>query len=142
MLVLVFGGALSRYVFDAPIKWIPELSQFVFAASFMLAGAATLLWKGHVRIDALVERLSLRTQAVIELVTSVFFWLFCGTLLYQGGIMALESVEELETTGTFWDPPMWPIKLVIPISVVLLMLQGVAKFIRDWHMATTGEEID
>lgn len=142
LLVLVFGGAVSRYVFNAPIKWVPELSQFVFGASFMLAGAVTLMWNGHVRIDALVDRLSPRAQAILELVVSVFFWLFCGTLLYQGGIMAWESVEVWETSGTFWDPPVWPIKVVVPLSVILLMLQGVAKFIRDWHVATTGKEIE
>jgi len=128
LLVLVFGGAVSRY--------------FVFAASFMLAGAVTLMWNGHVRIDAIVDRFSPKAQAIIELFTSVFFWLFCGTLLYQGGLMALESVGVWETSGTFWDPPVWPIKIVIPLSVILLMLQGVAKFIRDWHFAATGKEIE
>lgn len=142
LLVLVFGGAMSRYLFNAPLKWVPETSQFIFGASFMLAGGFTLLLKGHSRVDVLFMFLSPKAQAILELFTSAFFWLFSGMLLYKGAVMAWDAVSVWETAGTYWNPPVWPIKMVIPLSALLLMLQGVAKFIRDWHLATTGRDLE
>lgn len=141
LLVLVFGGVTSRYVFNAPIKWIPEVSQFLFGGSFMLAGAATLLWGGHVRVDIFVNRLSPKAQVILELVNSIFLYLFCGMLLYQGAIMVWDSVSVRETAATFWGPPVWPIKMIIPISALMLLTQGLAKTIRDcYHIVAITRE--
>ena len=140
--VLMVVGVIARYGFDAPLKWVPETTCFLFGASFMLAGAITLKYGEHVRVDILVRRLSPRTQTLLELVTSVALWLFGFMLLYWGGVGAFKSVGVLQTTGTFWDPPVWPVKLVIPLSAFLLLLQGVAKFIRDWHIARTGRGLE
>jgi len=136
LLVLVFMNVLLRYVFNAPSKWIPELSQFVFAAAFMLGGAVTLLKRGHVSVDVFIERLAPRKQAILNLVSSSLFWLFCGVLLYQAVTAAYLSVSNWQTSATFWDPPIWPLKIVVVLAVLLVLLQGGAKFIRDWYVAT------
>lgn len=142
LVVFVFMGVMLRYVFNAPSKWIPEVSQFLFATSLMLGGAVTLLWGGHVNLDAISGRLPPRKRAILDLASSVFFWLFCGVLLYQAVGAAWISVSHLETTATNWDPPIWPMKIMVVVAVLLMMLQGAAKFIRDWHVATTGRRLE
>jgi len=132
LLVVVFVGVIARYGFNTPLKWSSELAQFLFG-SLLLAGAVTLQMKGHIRVTLLEERLPPKPRGILELVGTVFLWLFCGMLLYQGGIMAWTSIRVWETSATFWDPPIWPIKIVIPLSALLMVLQGVAKFIRDWR---------
>jgi TRAP-type mannitol/chloroaromatic compound transport system permease small subunit len=139
---IVLINVVTRYGFNYPIRWIPELSWFLYGAGFMLSGACALRWGDHVRVDILVKRFSLRKQAIIEAITSVAFWLFCGTLLYQGARMAWGSLSILETAGTYWDPPLCPIKMVIPLSALLLLLQGAAKLIRDLNIAIKGKDID
>jgi len=140
--VIVFVNVAARYQFNNPIIWIPEVSTFLYGAAFMLAGACVLLWGEHTRVDILVKRFSLRKQAIIEAITSVAFWLFCGVLLYQGTRMAWDSISILETAGTHWDPPLYPIKMVIPLSALLILFQGAAKLIRDLNIAIKGKEID
>ncbi len=51
------------------------------------------------------------------------------------------SVSVLETSGSAWDPPVYPIKLALVGGVVLLLLQGTAKFIRDLHFAIKGNRL-
>ncbi len=136
---IVFGNVVARYGFNYPIKWAPELAYFLYGAAFMLAGACVLLWGEHTRVDILVCRFSPRRQATIEVITSVAFWLFCGTLLYQGTMMAWKSLSILETAGTYWDPPLYPLKVVIPLSAFLILLQGAAKLIRDLNIVIKGK---
>ena len=133
MTALVFVGVILRYVFNAPSKWIPELSQFLFGTSLLLAGAFALQQNKHIRVDVIVNQLRPRLQAILDLFASLFFWVFCVVLLYKGGEMAWHSVSHWETTGTFWNPPIWPVKIFIVLSALLILLQGVAKTIRDWR---------
>jgi len=40
---------------------------------------------------------------------------------------------------TAWRPVLWPFKAVVPISAVLLFVQGISEFIKSLHAARTGQ---
>ena len=52
-------------------------------------------------------------------------------LVYYGGSLAWESLSTLEHSQSAWNPPIYPVKLTIPLGAGLLLLQGIAKLIRD-----------
>ena len=58
------------------------------------------------------------------------------------GSLAWESLAGLEHSHSAWDPPIYPVKLMIPLGAMLLLIQGMAKLIRDITAAVTGKEID
>lgn len=140
LVLIVFSGVVARYFFNSPVNWISEISQFLFGASFMLAGAHVLKIDGHVRIDILIRRMSPKVKAVLECVNSSAFWIFSLVLLFKGTEMAMTSLNNLETSGTFWDPPVYPIKIVIPLAAALIMLQGFGKLIGDITIICKGIE--
>lgn len=129
-----------RYVFNAPTIWAFDAAYLIFGAYGVLGGAYTLYLKGHVNVDILYGRLPLRARAIVDVVTSTFFFFFCGLLLWKGGVMAWDSLKIMEHASSAWSPPVYPIKLTIPIGASLLLLQGMAKFIRDLIVAVTGKE--
>lgn len=133
-LVLVYE-VVMRYAFNAPTRFAQETSVFIYGTTGILGGAYVLLHDGHVRMDAIYGRLSSRTQAIVDLATSSFFFFFCGLLLWQGWEMGYFSFATREHTGTSWGPPYYPIKLVIPLATFLILLQGLAKFIRNLNSA-------
>jgi TRAP-type mannitol/chloroaromatic compound transport system permease small subunit len=49
------------------------------------------------------------------------------------------SLKETSTAGA-WSPPLYPLKTVLPVAIFLLMLQGVAEFIRALGLAVRGKE--
>ena len=145
-LVIVIIGVtiwevVLRYVFNAPTIWAFDAAYLIFGAYGLLGGAYTLYFKGHVSVDILYGRLSLKTRAIIDLLTFPFFLLFCSLLLWKGGEMAWDSLKIMERGSSAWNPPIYPIKLTIPLGAFLLLIQGVAKFIRDLMMAATGKEV-
>ncbi len=144
-LVLVIIGItlweiLLRYGFNRPTIWVHETSEHLFALSFLLGGAYTLSQGGHVRVDLIYGRLSARGKALLELGTSVFFFLFTGMLLWKGGEMAWESVSLLERSQSPWGPYIFHVILAVPIAALLMLLQGVAIFMRDLKKVTRGNE--
>ena len=90
----------------------------------------------HISIDQINKRISPRTKAIVDIfVTNVFFFFFVGVLVWQSSIWTLEALERHATSGTVWDPPVWPMRLSLFLGAVFLALQGIAKLIRDIYTA-------
>lgn len=129
-LLLIFE-VFMRYVFSAPTSWTNELGQMLFGLYIVLAGGYVMAHRGHVNVDLLYSAFPRRVQAWVDIFTSCMFFLFTAALLYFGSSMAFESIQSMETSYSAWNPPIWPIKLAIPVGTVLLLLQGIAKFLED-----------
>jgi len=138
-LILCFEVAM-RYIFNVPTIWVHETTQFVYGAFFLLAGGYCLLYGLHVNVDIIYSHFPTRIKALVDLSTYLLFFLFCYVLLWEGGKMARDSILMLEHSHSFWAPPVWPIKLMVPIAAFLLTLQGLASFIRRLITAATGKE--
>lgn len=130
----------SRYLFNSPTIWAHEVSQMIYGAYVILLGAYVLKRGGHVNVEILYERFQPRTRAIIDLFTWLLFFYFCGLLLWKGGEMAWDSFLVRETEPTAFAPPVYPIKMTIPLGALLILLQGLAKFIRDLTFAVTGKK--
>ena len=59
------------------------------------------------------------------------FAIYIGVLFWMGAEFALDSVLEGERSGSAWNPPIYPVKLVIPLGVLLMLLQGLAQLVHD-----------
>jgi len=135
MVALMVLQVVTRYLLDRPFIWILETTVFTFGIYVVILGAYALHHRRHVKMDLFYSRWSPRTQAIVDLVTSVFFFLFYATLIWKGWEYFYESWQFNETTMTSWRPVVYPIKLFIFVSAVLMILTGVAKLIRDFRCA-------
>lgn len=140
--VLLMFEVFMRYLFSAPTSWTNELGQMLFGLYIVLAGGYVMAHRDHVNVDLLYSSFSRRTQAWVDILTSSMFFLFTLALLYYGSSMAYESVQGWETSYSAWNPPIWPIKLAIPIGALLLLLQGIAKLLQDIVIALGLEPIE
>jgi TRAP-type mannitol/chloroaromatic compound transport system permease small subunit len=132
---------LMRYVFHLPTLWVSESMVFGAGLTYVLGSAWALQDNRHVKIDLIYGRLTPRQRAVMDSITFVFFALYMGVFLWATAEYARRSVSVLETSGSAWDPPVYPIKLALMAGVFLLLLQGIAKFIRDLHFAIKGTRL-
>ncbi len=130
-IIVIIYEVIARYAFNAPTIWAHETVVQLLGILYLVGGAYTLYLQGHVSIDIVYLRFSPRTRAILDLISSLFFFLFCGVLLWQGIGFASKSVMMAETSGTPWNPPIYFLKIAIPLGALLILLQGVAKFIRD-----------
>jgi TRAP-type mannitol/chloroaromatic compound transport system permease small subunit len=140
LVAVILFEIVARYVFQSPTIWVHETAQMIYGAYVILLGAYVLQRGGHVNVEILYGRFKPRTRAAIDLFTWLLFFYFCGLLLWKGGEMAWESLLLGETEPTSFAPPVYPIKMTIPIGAFLILLQGLAKFIRNLNLVITGKE--
>ena len=136
----VVYDVVMRYVFNAPTDWAHELSYFMFGTLWIIGGAFALVKGAHVKMEIVYNRLPLRWRAIIDLVTAPLFFVFIGILFWTGWELAWSSVLRLEHSNSFWSPPVYPVKMMIPLGAFLLLLQGTVKFIRNVIITATGKE--
>lgn len=129
-----------RYGFNRPTSWAWPIS-IQFAAAFgLIAGSYTLLHRGHVRVDVVYSRFSPKVKAVVDLVLSIPFFLFCGVLLWLGGEMAWVSLMAREVKVEAITYPFYPLKVLLVVACFLLFLQGVNQFIHNLVIVITEKE--
>lgn len=140
LIAIVVYEVIMRYFFHNPTEWVFETARFLFGASMILGGCYVLKERRHVGMDVLYSRISLRKRAILDVITAFIFFAFIGVLLFESIRLAAHSWAMTVHSESPWGPPIYPIVTTIPIAALLLLLQGVAKFIRDFRLAITGRE--
>ena len=122
----------SRYVLDAPHSWSFDVMIMFYGTLFMMAGAYTLSKNGHVRGDVLYGFFQPRTQATIDLILYIVFFVpGVFALTYAGYYYAADSWRIHETSNvTAEGPPVYPFKTIIPLAGAILFVQGIVEIIR------------
>ena len=137
--LLIGWEVFMRYVLNNPHAWVLDAQIMLYGTLFMTAGAYTLSKNGHVRGDVLYGFLKPRTQATIDLVLYLLFFLpGIIALTWAGWIYANESLAIREQTFSADALPLYPFKFVIPLAGALLLLQGVVEIIRCVLCLQTG----
>jgi TRAP-type mannitol/chloroaromatic compound transport system permease small subunit len=136
----LFYEVVARYVFHAPTVWAFDVSYMLYGSFFMLGAAYALFRGGHIRTDMFYSRWSPEKQGLIDAICYLFFF-FPGMafLLYMGGVEAWHSWTIRETSDQSpWHPPLYPFKAVIPITAIMLLVQGFAEFLKSLYAMRTG----
>jgi TRAP-type mannitol/chloroaromatic compound transport system permease small subunit len=145
-LILGMIGALAvevvlRYFFSSPTDWAYELTTMFYGSYCVLVGAYTHVRKGHIRMDAIYNSFSRRTQAKMDFVTGWLALGFLGMMAWIALKFAVQSWKVREySSATTWEAPLYPFKFTIVVGAVLLMLQQIVVMIRDYRVITTGKD--
>ena len=131
----------KRYAVNMPTAWIFDAENMMYGTLFMLCGAYTLAQNAHVRGDFLYSSMRPRTQATLDLILYVVFFLpGIAALIYAGYFYAAESWTINEHSNVTADgPPVYHFKAMIPLAGALIMLQGIAEIVRCVSCLQTGE---
>ncbi len=137
---LIAWEVFSRYVLNTPHDWALDAQIQMYGTLFMLAGAYTLAKNGHVRGDVLYGFFEPRTQAWIDLVLYVLFFLpGIVALTWAGWGFAQDSIAIRESTFSATPLPLYPFKFMIPLAGFMLLLQGLVEIVRCVQCIRDGQ---
>jgi TRAP-type mannitol/chloroaromatic compound transport system permease small subunit len=141
LMLVVVAEVFKRYILNAPTSWIFDLNNMFYGTLFMMCGAYTLAQNAHVRGDFLYSSFKPRTQAALDLVLYILFFIpGILALCYAGYFFAADSWRILERSNISSDgPPVYHFKSVIPVAGALVLLQGFAEIVRCVICLKTGE---
>lgn len=131
---------ISRYMFNQPTEWALDVTTQCFGALFMLGAPYALLKGAHVRTDMLWEKFSDRRKGAIDAVALLILFLPTMAVLffisYDDFLYSMSINERSNTTS--WQPIIWPLRAVIPLSCLLMFIQGISEFMKSLYAARTG----
>ncbi len=129
---MISWEVFSRYALDNPHSWAFDAMIQQYGTLFMMAGAYTLAKNGHVRGDVLYTFFTPRTQATIDLILFILFFVpGVFALTYAGYYYAAESWAMNEHSNITADgPAIYPFKTMMPLAGAFLLMQGVIEIIR------------
>lgn len=140
LMLLVVAEVFKRYALNAPTAWVFDVSNMLYGTLFMMGGAYTLCQDGHVRGDFFYGNLKPRTQAGLDLVLYVVFFLpGIAALTWSGWTYFQDSLGIHEQTFSAEPLPLYPFKFMIPFAGLLVLMQGVAEIARCIVCLMTGE---
>ncbi len=136
-LIVPLTGALvyevvSRYVFNRPTIWAYDMTYMLSSSVFMLGTAYALKQGSHVRVNFLLAMLRPRWQALMDtLLYLLLYFPAMGLFFTISFRFAKQSWMQGELyPQSPWMPPIYPLKAVIPLTILLLLLQGVAELLK------------
>ncbi len=125
------GNAVMRKAFSIGSNAYLEIQWYLFAAVFMLGVGYVMLKNGHVRIDFISNRLSKRTNAIIDAVGIVVFTIpLALIMIYLGWPVFFRAFESGEMSINSGGLIRWPVFLLIPLGFALLVMQSVSELIK------------
>ncbi len=139
--LLVSWEVISRRFFDSPHAFTFDAMIMMYGTLFMMAGAYTLSKNGHVRGDVLYGFFTPRTQAGLDLMLYLLFFIpGIVALVWAGYYFAADSWAIKEHSSVTADgPPLYHFKTVIPLAGALILLQGLVEIVRCVMCLKTGE---
>ncbi|WP_205208568.1 TRAP transporter small permease subunit [Arenimonas caeni] len=138
LVALVFALVLARYGAGIGSVAAQEAVLWLHSALFLLGLCFALRHDAHVRVDVFSQRWSPRRRAWVEFGASLCLLLpFCVFIVAVSWDYVAASWSLREGSRDPGGLPGWYLlKALIPVSALLLALQGLAGTVRAWARAT------
>lgn len=129
--LLIVMEVILRYVFNKPTIWAWDVEVQLQGVLIAIGGGYALLRGSHVSVDILASRLSSRKRAIVDAITGPVLIIALSLLLWKVAQYTWNSVLVREDYTSTWGPPIYPLKVAIFVGISAMLLQGIARWIRD-----------
>jgi len=132
LIAVVVTDVMFRYFFQIPIPWAYDMTWMFFGSYVFLGGGYVLHKDKHVRIDILFNMLPKKWKKIVNLICYLIFFFpsVIGLVYATYKLMIRAWIIGEKASFTSWAPLLWPIKMVLFLSMTLLLLQGFVEFVR------------
>ncbi|MFM7255514.1 MAG: TRAP transporter small permease subunit [Betaproteobacteria bacterium] len=131
MIALVAVNVILRYSLSLGAVWAQELEWHLLAMLTLLGLAHALQRGDEVRVDVYYARYSVRTRAIVDLVSLFLLFLVASLLVRLSIPYVMQSFSIAEISPDPGGLPMrWLIKAMIPLGFALVALHCIAAFFR------------
>ncbi|VTU30522.1 Neu5Ac permease [Variovorax sp. PBS-H4] len=126
-IVVLFAGVVARYAFHAPLVWSDELASILFLWLSMLGAVVALRRGEHMRMTAVVGKLSPSTRRLFEALAIAASLAFLALVLWPAYEYAAD--EAFISTPALEISNAWRAS-AIPVGVALMIVLGALRLLR------------
>jgi TRAP-type mannitol/chloroaromatic compound transport system permease small subunit len=131
VVLLSAGNAISRKLFRMSSNALLDLQWYLYSGVFLLGAGSAFLKNVHVRIDFVSSRLTARGRSWVDIVGIVVFLApFCWMLIQMSWPLFVKAWVSGEMSQNEGGLIRWPVYLLVPSGIALLLLQSVSELIK------------
>lgn len=133
MMLVVVYGTMNRYVFNAPVLWVAELTEFMMVAMAFLVLAHVQGRGQHVRVTFFLGFLNKRIGKFLDVLTTLCALGVFILVTWAGWEFALKALRAGFRTDAVGFP-LFPARLLVPAGSILMCLRLCADLIRSLRL--------
>lgn len=122
--VILLAGVVSRYVLDNPLSWSDELASMLFIWLSMLGAVLALDRDEHMRLSAVVNRLSPNWRGWFETMSALVVCVFVAFIIVPAW---QHAVEQMPITTPALELPDGLRAAALPVGIVLMFVAAVSR---------------
>lgn len=130
-LLLSVTDVFLRYVFNSPSLWMSTSVQVAMVLMACFGGVYALNDESFVKLDLFYANFSPQKKAICDIITVTFTFMFLFVLIWKGWEAGMLSLKLKQVTPTSVPIPIYPLKIFIPISGVVMLLVVIKKLVND-----------
>jgi len=135
-LTFIVGADITlRYLFNKPLGWVKEVSEYTLVGLGFLVAAWILRDDGHVKMDLVLSKLRPRAQTMMNIITSSISTVVVLITTWFTIRVTLEFYRTRLVAPTVLEPPKWILLTPILVGSFLLGAQFIRRtigFIGKW----------
>jgi TRAP-type C4-dicarboxylate transport system permease small subunit len=132
-------GVLTRYFLGRPTEWQTEVSIYLLVFVTFVGAAYGLKHHAHVGVDLLVQRLPVKGQLVMRLVTALLSLVVVAAVIWTSYGTWWEALEGGFRSPTSLRAPLWLAYGILPLGMLLVAFQYLAFVIEGVQRLLHGE---
>ena len=135
MMYALVHEVVARYFFNAPTIWAGDVALILYGIFFMVASPYCLKTGMHIRTDFLYSRWSVKARGRIDFFTYLFLYFPTHFIFLQIGwkYFYKSFLQNEVIISSPWMPIIWPMKFAIPLSLFLMILQGISETTKSFY---------
>jgi len=142
LMFMILVEVLTRYILQSPLSIAEEYGGYMLVAITFVGLGYTWKERGHVRVEWVINALSLKVQSWLRLITLIMATAFALIMIKASYDLVSYSYMFGTRSGSWLRTPLiWP-QIVLIIGAVLLFIQLIAELIRAvGNLKKAGREV-
>lgn len=129
MVILLTMQIITRYVFHYSFTWTEEISTILFIWSVFFGCSAAVIKGKHIKVDAVLSKLSFKKAKVVKIFNNAIFLFFCIFMIFAF-VPVIQKLAFSHMTTSLTRMPQAYIYSVLPLCFLFTAFRLVQDSIR------------
>jgi C4-dicarboxylate transporter DctQ subunit len=135
-LTFIVGADITlRYLFNKPLGWVKEVSEYILVGLGFLVAAWILKDDAHVKMDLVLNKVRPRAQTMMNIITSIISTIIVLIMTWFALRVIVDFYRTKLVAPSVLEPPKWILLTPIFVGCLLLAIQFIRRtyaFMGKW----------
>jgi TRAP-type transport system small permease protein len=138
MLALTAYEVVQRYLFNAPTSWPLEMIEYLVVVCVYLGMSYSIGKGAHVSVPLLYDKLSVQTQRILDVSTSILLLVFWLVFFWQTADTAIDYLMRSVRSETLLAFPLFYPMAIVAIGSLMSSVQAIF-IVYDSFLRSSGK---